>query len=236
MKKIGIIIFIFALVAGVIVSNILSVGKFFSFKSPISLNFGFKRIKGSGNIVTEKREVSEFSSIDVGGSFIIEVVAQKDFAIEIEGDDNIIRLIRTEVRRGELRIKRKKRFSTKNRIKIRIFAPDIESLDISGASKISIVNIKNASLKIDSSGASTITVEGETNRLVIDTSGASKIDAANLKAVNVIVEGSGASQIYVNVIDKLSVDLSGASHVKYSGNPTNISKDTSGASSVRQSK
>ena len=192
MKKIGIIIFIGALIIGIIISNSFSFGKFF--KSPISFSFGMKKIKGSGNVVTEKRDVSEFKSIDVGGAFLVEVVSQKDFALEIEADDNIISLIETEVSNGELQIGRKERFSTRNSVKIRIYAPNIEKLDISGASKISIVDIKNDSLQIESSGASKVKVEGQTNRLVIDTSGASKIDAEKMKALNVVVDGKRRKQ------------------------------------------
>ena len=76
MKKIGIIIFAVAIVVGVGISNILSI-EGFSFKSPVTFSFGSK-VKGSGNVITEKRDVAEFNKIDVGSNFRVEVVAQKE--------------------------------------------------------------------------------------------------------------------------------------------------------------
>ena len=232
MKKIGIIIFILALAVGVVISSVFSVGNYI--KSPVSLSFGFGKIKGSGDVITETRELSGFKSIDVGGAFAVEIIAQRKFSVEVIADDNIVPLIETEVSGGELQIGRKKRFSTRSRVKIRIYAPDIDNLDISGASSVSLIDIKNELLKIDSSGASKIKIEGETNRLVIDTSGACRIDTSKLAAQKVLVDASGASRVMVNANENLTVDLSGASSVKYSGKPKKINKKTSGASSIRE--
>lgn len=231
MKKIGIIIFIIALILGVSFANFFSWGnasaKFLSF----SVNFGGE--KGSGNIVSEKRIAAGFSAIDVGGVFEVEVVAQKDFSVEVEADDNLLQYIKTEVRGETLEISSEKRLSTKNPIRVRIGAPDIENLQVSGASKVSLVNLKNDSLKVDASGASKIKIDGETKNLDVELSGASRLDAENLRAENATVDGSGASNASINVSGDLKADLSGASKVTYSGNPKNLEKSTSGASSVR---
>jgi hypothetical protein len=233
MKKLGIIIFVATIVVGVVIANFFSFGNSF-IKSPISLSFG--KVQGSGNHVTEKRTVSNFKKIEVSGVFVVEVTAQKEFGIEIEADDNLLPLIKTEVNGDTLSIERDKRFSTNNSVVIRVSAPDIESLDVSGVSKVSLSNIENESLKVDTSGASKITVDGKTNRLVIDSSGASRIDARKLSTENVTVDASGATKSMVNVSETLSVDLSGASRVTYSGNPSKVNKKTSGVSSLKQNK
>jgi len=231
MKKIGFIIFIIALILGVTFANFFSWGKtsahFFNF----SVNFG--GIKGSGNVQNEKREVEDFEAIEVGGIFEVEVVAQKDFSVEVEADDNLLQYIRTEVRDGKLQISTDKRISPKGSIHVRVSAPNIDNLEVSGVSKVSLANVKNDSLKVDASGASKIKVDGETKNLEVELSGASKLDAESLKAENVDVDGSGASSANVNVSGDLKADLSGASRVTYTGNPKNLEKSTSGASSVK---
>lgn len=231
MKKVGIIIFVIALLVGVIFANFFSFGRvrerFF--------NFSFNHsVTGSGNAVAEKRDLSDFKAVEVGGVFQVEIVAQKEFSVEIEADDNLLPLIKTEVDGGVLKIETEKRVSTKNPIRVRISAPNIENLQASGASKISLANLKNSSLTLDSSGASKISVAGETGNLTIDVSGASNIDAENLKAENANVDASGASHISLFVSNELNADLSGASKVTYSGSPKNVIKKTSGASSVSQ--
>ncbi len=231
MKKTGIIIFIAALAVGVVIANFFDFSNF-GFKSPISFSFG--KEKGSGNVVTEKRGVSNFSKVDVSGIFKVEIVAQKDFSLEIEADDNLLPLIKTSVEGETLKIEKEKSFSSKKTIVIRISAPNIESLEVSGVSKINFSNIDNESLLVDSSGASRISVSGKTNKLVVNMSGASRVKAAELKASSVSVDGSGASRAKVFASEEISADLSGASSVSYSGTPTKINKKTSGASRITQ--
>jgi hypothetical protein len=237
MKKIGIIIFVVAIVIGVFISNFFSIGNSI-IKSPFksSLSFSFGKVKGSGNFASQQREVAEFKKIKVGGIFKVEVVVRKDFGIEIEADDNIIPLIRTEVSKGTLKITHQKRFSSKNPVKIRVSAPDIESLEISGVASVNVTNLDNESLYIETSGASQINLEGKTSELRLEMSGASKIKAENLNASKVNIEGSGASRANVNVSEDIKAELSGASNVRYSGQPKNINKSTSGASSIKQNK
>jgi len=231
MKKVGFIIFIIALIIGVTFANFFSWGKSSARIFNFSVNVG--GVKGSGNVQNETRHVADFDAIEVGGVFDVEVVAQKEFSVEIEADDNLLQFIRTEVKGGTLEISTDKSISPKNAIRVRISAPDIDKVQTSGASKLSLSNVKNDSLKVYASGASKLKVDGETRDLEIELSGASKIEAESLKAENVDVDGSGASCVSVNVSGDLKADLSGASKVTYTGNPRNLEKSTSGASSVR---
>src|SRR5258708_38814934 len=62
MKKIGIMIFVVALVLGLVVSNMFSFGRasgsFFNF------SLGFGGVHGSGNVATDKRGVSGFRGVE----------------------------------------------------------------------------------------------------------------------------------------------------------------------------
>lgn len=229
MKKIGVIIFAIALIIGLFFSNIFTFGK--AKEGFFNCSF-FSGVSGSGNVVTEKRNLAGFTAVDVGGVFKVEIIAQKDFAVEIETDDNLLPLITTKIEDGVLKIETEKRITSHNPIRVRISAPNIEKIESSGASNVTITNLKNSALSIDSSGASKIKVEGETSNLTIDVSGASNINAENLKAVDANIEASGACHVDINVSGELKSEASGASRIVYSGTPTNIQKKTSGASRV----
>ncbi|MBK8302740.1 MAG: DUF2807 domain-containing protein [Chloracidobacterium sp.] len=230
MKKIGILIFVAALVIGLVVSNMFSFGRatgnFFNF----SLNF--KGVKGSGNMSAEDRSISGFHGIDVGGVYQVEITAQKEYSVRIEADDNLLPLIQTEVNDGILKIESERRISPKSKIRIIIGAPNIDKLEVSGVANVTLNDLKNSDLTIDSSGASKIKLTGETAKLTVDVSGATKIDAETLTAGNANIEASGACNVTVNVSGELRADASGASRIIYGGSPTNIIKDTSGASKV----
>jgi hypothetical protein len=115
---------------------------------------------------------------------------------------------------------------------VRVSAPDIEHLDVSGGAKVTVSDLKNSSFGLDTSGASKIDLAGETDKLVIDVSGASKIDAENLKSRAATVDSSGASKITVFATESVRAEASGASKILYTGGATDVVKNTSGASSV----
>jgi len=190
-------------------------------------------VKGSGKRETQKRDVQGFTSISSQGAFNIEVVAQKSQSVEIEGDDNILPLITTEVSNNVLRIKSTKGFSVSEPVAIRIAVPDLAGLNVSGAGKIEIAGLKNDKFEIDCDGAPTIKVSGVTKVIDIDTNGAAKIDTHNLHASKGVVDSKGVSKIDVDVKDELDVTISGPSTVTYEGDPT-INKTIHGPGKVEK--
>ena len=229
MKKIGLIVFAAAIIFGVVIANCVSFGKTTEKVFNLSVD---SEIGGSGNIVTEKRDLDGFTGIDVGGIFEVEVVSQKDFSVEIDADDNLLPLIKTEVRGGVLRISTEEDVKSKNPIRIRISAPDIDRIEASGVSKVAVADLKNEELKLDISGVSKVKLAGQTGNLSVDISGASHVDAENLKAGIATVDASGASHVNVNVSEELVADASGTSKIIYTGSPKSAQKKSSGVSNI----
>jgi predicted small secreted protein len=193
-----------------------------------------KGVRGSGNRQTEKRSVPGFLSVEVSGAFEVEIVAQQERSLEISGDDNILPLVTTEVKGNVLRIGSNKSYSINRPVTVKIGVPDLEGISTSGASKINISGIKNSEFGVDSSGASNLSLTGETKQLRIDTSGASNIEAKDLHAQKVEVQSSGAGYVSVYATDQLNASASGAARVDYYGNPSNVTPDVSGAGSVNK--
>lgn len=176
-------------------------------------------VKGSGKRQTEKRDLPAFTSILTEGAFDIQVVCQKEQSVQLEADDNILPLIKTEVSNGVLRLRPTKDYSIEDSIVIKITVPNLERLTASGAGKLEVTGIKNAQLALDISGAPTVTASGETGNLTIEASGAGKIDAHNLKAAKANVEANGVAQIEVDARERLDVQINGPAKVIYSGDP-----------------
>lgn len=222
MKKIGLLIFIFALSIGLAFSTNCSFGGF--------RNFG--GVQGSGTSKIEKRNVSGFEKIDAGGAINVEISIQKDFSVEVQADDNLLANIKTEVSGDTLKIYSEDRISPKTRVNVKISMPAIEGLEVSGASSGNVSNVKAESLELKASGASKIKIEGVAKNLEADASGASTIDAENLKVEDADVDASGASNATISASNDLKVDASGASKISYVGEPKKINQNSSGASSV----
>lgn len=230
MKKIGIIIFVLALAIGLAISSLFSFGR--STASLFNVSFDIGSVKGSGKTATAMRDLKDFSAVNVGGVFVVEITAADNFEVELEADDNLLPFISTEVVNGTLRLETEKRLKTDNPIRVRISAPSINDLDVSGASKVTFNNVSGGTIKVDASGASHVKLAGDAADLNLDVSGASRIDASKLTATSANVDASGASHIDLNVTQRLNAEASGASTVAFSGSPASVVKDVSGAGSV----
>ena len=190
-------------------------------------------IKGSGNRVTVKREVPAFTGIVTEGAFVIEVTCQKETSLEIEGDDNIINLVKADVANNILRLTSSDNYSVSDAVKIKISVPNLESLAVTGAGEIDIKGMNNEKFEIDSDGAPKIYVAGNTKVLDIDSNGAGQIDTHNLRALRGVVESNGVSKIELDVKDELDVTVSGPSSVRYQGDPK-VNKTINGPGSVER--
>ena len=196
-------------------------------------------IAGSGKLQKEKREVGSFTSISTEGAFDLQIVCQKPLNLELEGDDNILPLVSTEVSNNVLHIKSLRGYSVSEPITLRISVPNLEGISARGAGNIQVSGIGNEKFDIDASGAPTIRAAGETRGLNIDASGAGKIDTHRLRAAQVVIDSKGVSNIEVHASERLDVIVSGPSHVTYEGDavvnqtvhgPGKVEKKESGGS------
>jgi hypothetical protein len=110
-------------------------------------------------------------------------------------------------------------------------ADDRFQLDLSGASSCQLTGDAEL-LEVSLSGASRATIAGGTRQLKAECSGASQLDAMELSAEKASVELSGASTGQVNVSQELAADASGASTLRYAGEPSSLDKRSSGASTI----
>ncbi|HEX8707037.1 MAG TPA: head GIN domain-containing protein [Pyrinomonadaceae bacterium] len=188
---------------------------------------------GSGVMKVDKRNVPAFAALEVSGAYDVEIVCGKEQSLEVEGDDNLLPLITTDVSDGVLRIGNKSGgFSTKNKLRVRISAPEFEAVSTSGASDINISNIKSDAFNIETSGAGNVHATGEVKTLEVKMSGAGEVNARDLRAGKVTVHSSGAASADVYASEELRAEVSGAGHVNYYGDPKVFSEDRSGAATI----
>jgi len=184
-------------------------------------------VQGSGKREVQKRQIGAFTTISTDGSLNVEVVCQKDLSLEIEGDDNILPLIETEVSNGVLKVDSTQGYSVSQPIVVRITVPTLEGLNVNGAGKLNVTALKTAKLEIDTNGAAQIKVSGRADLVDIESNGAGSIDAHSLQALKAVVYSKGVTKIDIDVSDHLDVTISGPSTVTYDGNPT-VSKTIHG--------
>lgn len=198
-----------------------------------SCHFG-KGIKGSGARKSEKRELQPFKAIDTTGAYQIEVTCQKPASFEIEADDNILPLIKTEVRDGVLYVSNQESYNSARAVALRINLPELTSVSSRGAGDIKVNDANNDDLKIESTGAASIKANGKVKTATFSSTGAGDVDATRLQTEKARVTVTGAASVNVYATEQLDVTVSGAGSVNYSGNPKVVNKSVSGFGSVNK--
>src|SRR5205085_5931475 len=149
-------------------------------------------IAGSGVRKTEKRELKSFNAIDTAGAYEIDVTCQKPASFEIEADDNILPLIKTEVRDGILFVGNDQPYHSSKPVTLRITLPDLNSVSSHGAGQLKIADVNSSDLKIESTGAASVHATGRAKSVTISSTGAGEIDTSKLQAQSVKVDATGA--------------------------------------------
>lgn len=211
-------------------------------------------LRGSGNTVTETYDFSDFDKVIISHAFEAEITAADTYQVEVTVDDNLVEHLRVEQEGDTVTIGFAPNLVVTNTTQeVRITLPRLVDLEASGASRVDVsgfktsddvrVNVSGAStargdmetgdLNADVSGASTLSLEGSGKNLRVNASGASTADLNDFAVNDASVEASGASRANVNVSGTLDANASGASSIRYSGDPTLGNIDESGASSVK---
>ena len=132
--------------------------------------------KGSGHVVTEKRSVDSFSSIELIGAATDRVFVGKPAAVTIRGDDNILRLIRTYVRDGVLVVSSKHSYSSKHDLRVEIGTPALDAVTLTGAGTFSVGGIHATAFSLDAERGRDHDLAGTTGTLDVTLSGAGTAD------------------------------------------------------------
>lgn len=211
---------------------------------------------GSGNIVTETREVSDFSAIDVSYPAQVIIKQGKTESLKIQAEDNLLPNLRTQVRNGVLDISYKRQnrklINPTKPVRITIVVQDlddieftsagelildelkIDTLDISlsGAGNLKLNDIQAKNLSVNLSGAGSMTASGLASNLAVNISGFGDFKGGELHTEDASVDISGAGSATVWADDELSAQISGAGSVNYYGSAS-VTREISGVGSVK---
>jgi hypothetical protein len=189
-------------------------------------------IRGDGVIKTEDRPISDFSRVEAIGGYQIKWSAGKP-ALNISADQNLLLLIKTVVSGDTLRIESEGNLAPTKTITITISGASLADVELTGGINFKASQVLGDKLKLESAGASDITIDGTVAKLEANLTGASKLNAQSLQTQTAKLSLLGASDADVNVADALDVSITGAGSLSYSGNPKTVEKTVLGAGSIR---
>ena len=213
-----------------------------------------RKIRESGVQTTQNRTTGTYDAINAGGSFKILLVAGKEGNITIQGDENIITHIVTEVKNNKLNIyfETNKSYTYRSEIIITVPFEEISALTFAGSGDViskNPINTTNLDVKLSGSGdinievnatklfatlagSGDIIISGKTKELEAKVVGSGDIDCSKLVSENATVAVSGSGDLKVNCTNHLTATVAGSGTIKYKNKPATTNKTVAGSGEI----
>jgi len=188
--------------------------------------------RGSGVPMTQSRDVTPFTSIELAGSNNLVVRVGEEQSVVVKADDNLIDRVTTQVQSGTLVIGNNGSFSTESPMSVDVTVPTLDALTLSGSGNIAIDGIEAESLKVTLPGRGTLTGNGTATRLDVTVSGSGVVQFTHVVATDVQAAVSGSGTIFVTATKSLDAAVSGSGAILYAGTPQNVTRSITGSGAI----
>ena len=211
--------------------------------------------KDQNVLVSEFRQLGEFTKIDMDGGAKVNLVQGSEHSITVEGSRRVVDQVLTQVNDGVLEINYRDRklfefwaesltltITFKNLSDFRLdggvelMANDLTledfNLAINGGASVRMNNLLVNTLSMALTGGGDIHVAGIAENHNVKVSGGTNYQAEDLKSANVSVEIIGAANVVVWAAERLNLDLAGAYSVSYWGSPQ-ITQSVTGLGEIK---
>lgn len=211
---------------------------------------------GNGNVVTEERNVGDFSKVKGSSGLDIYLTKGNENKVVVEADENLHQHIETIVENGKLRIRSADHtnIGKAKAKKIHVTYIELSSIEASsGADVIANSVVKSETLNLDvSSGAdleveilardvyaetssgADLVVSGKANSLKAKASSGSDLDAKELMVVDCNADASSGADITVHVKDRLDAEATSGGDVHYYGDPAAVTNKGGRSGSIHK--
>ena len=210
-------------------------------------------LRGNGVAGEETRDISPFTGVVSEGEFDVFIVPDSSFSVKLEADENLIQYIRTRINGNTLIVDQGTRKCLRSDMPIRItvYMPQVEYLNLTGSGMITGDNIESDELRVELTGSGLIDLRGLNVGLLdalitgsgemifwgeavdadLDITGSGEVKAFHLGTVNCIASISGSGNMQVKVEKNLTAYISGSGSIFYQGNPS-VSAKVTGSGAV----
>lgn len=183
--------------------------------------------------VTVTREVSDFDTVRLSGSFEGTVVVGSTEGLTITGLGDLDERVISEVKGDELRIRLASHKKGRGTIVIAVNTKELERFIVEGAGKFQISGIESDEFEVKLPGAASIDLEGKCGELTIIIAGAAHVDAEHLICKIGHVKISGTGTVSIHTSEEIDARVSGIGKIEVFGEPNEIDQHVSGLGKIK---
>ncbi|MEA4909247.1 MAG: head GIN domain-containing protein [Anaerolineaceae bacterium] len=215
-----------------------------------------ERVDGSGERITESRQVSGFDQVILAASGNVDIQVGEEEALTIEADDNIMPYLTSEVKGDTLVLGQTPNLlihleqpahytlTVKQLEGIEVSGSGIVSLDgletqemhakVTGSGNIYLHDLLAESLEAVISGSGVISLDGRAENGKVQINGSGSFQGADFETQEMDVRISGSGSAQVRALEKLDISIPGSGNVTYSGSPR-VSQSITGSGKITSS-
>jgi hypothetical protein len=185
----------------------------------------------------ETRNVGSFDGVEIAGLAAMDVKVGSAISVDVQGDPEAVKLVRTTVKNGSLVVETPKDFAKRmgkklEKLKVLVTMPAMNRVAISGTGSIQVEGIAAKALNASISGTGALKLVGKVDKLNLAVEGTAEIAAKKLVAEDVAVSVNGTAKASLHASRSLDADVAGTAMMKVAGNPQHVHKNVSGTAMI----
>lgn len=186
-----------------------------SYKSAFSAN----AVQGDGRPLLDSRQVAALDGLEVNGPMQVEVRVGQEAALQVEGDSNIVPLVRTDASGGTLRVWIDGSVRTSLPLRVTYSTPVLRHLSANGSGALAVQGLNGAPLELALNGSRAVRLSGRVERLDARLNGSGGLNASELDSGSTSARLNGSGRLDLGRVngDALSLDLRGSGGARASG-------------------
>ncbi|MCA9887575.1 MAG: DUF2807 domain-containing protein [Anaerolineae bacterium] len=177
---------------------------------------------GSGEIVTETRDVSAFTGVRLADTGEVTITVGEPQAITVTAYENLLPLLKTTVEDNVLVIElaaSDSSYITDTQIEYTISVPSLDYINLGGTGNITIHNLDTENFVADIPGPGNLTADGTVTEQTIDINGLGSYYGFDVisETTTIMLGGPGIAEVYAT--GTLNATIIGKEDIVYKGDP-----------------
>lgn len=192
-------------------------------------------VVGDGKSASETRTVDSAAQLDMRGPLVVDVTVGPAPSLKVEGDSNLLPLIRSEVVDGTLRLWLDKTVRSNQVLHVTWTTARLSQVTAAGSGRLTVAGLAGDPLTLTKTGSGAAQLSGRVGTLNMKATGSGDIDARELHSGNANLSLAGSGSIVMGEVkaEALNVKVRGSGELQAAGTVSQLNAQVVGSGDAR---
>jgi hypothetical protein len=180
----------------------------------VVLNDSSDYVKGNGAATTETRAIASATGLRIENRHRVDMEVEVRVggapSLVIEGDNNLVPLVHSELHGDTLRVWTEERINSRKPIRVRYTTPRLEHLEATGSVRTDVQGLAGGQLRVVHTGSGRLEMHGQVDRLDLRHTGSGQLYADGLDSKSAMVDMAGSGRVNIGSVRGESLRVASA--------------------------